>query len=91
MKRQEVLVAFDTPSDGRRRKLTRLLSRYGVRVQRSVFHLQGTATDLHRLWFSVERVTVAEEDSLLMVQVGQGLWRQTGSVPAVEVPLTRIF
>ena len=86
-----MLAAFDTPSDSRRRQLTRLLSGYGVRVQRSVFRLQGTEVEVQRLWSALERVTVPDEDLLLMVRVGAGSWRQAGLLNSLEVPLTRVF
>jgi len=81
------MVAFDTPSDRRRRKLTRLLSRYGVRVQRSVFRLSLTEPELERLWTALERVCLPEEDLLLLSQVAAGSWRSFGSGQELDVPL----
>lgn len=90
MKRQEVLAAFDTPNSGRRQRLPRLLSRYGLRVQRSVFRPQATSTEVERLWTALERVIVPEEDLLLVVQVKPGSWRLAGTGQVVEVPLTLV-
>lgn len=84
MPRREVLVAFDTPSDRRRRLLTRLLSRHGVRVQRSVFRLLVSEPELERLWAALERVCLPEEDLLLLGQITPGSWRQFGPSPPLE-------
>lgn len=84
MPRREVLVAFDTPSDRRRRLFTRLLSRYGVRVQRSVFRLLISGPELERLWVALERVCLPKEDLLLLGQITPGSWRQCGLGPLLE-------
>ncbi|GGL77852.1 hypothetical protein GCM10010840_14660 [Deinococcus aerolatus] len=89
--RQDILVAFDTPSDGRRRRFTRLLSRYGVRVQRSVFRLSGSAREVQRLREALERVADHGEDLLLMTVVASGTWWQVGGVQVLEVPLVVSF
>lgn len=86
-----MLAAFDTPSDSRRQQLTRLLSRYGVRIQRSVFRLQDTEAEMQRLWSALERVVVPDEDLLFLVRVSRGSWRQAGSLNSLDVPLTWSF
>lgn len=89
--RREVLAAFDTPCDRRRRKFTRLLLRYGVRVQRSVFLLRASAAELRRLWGVLERMSEPLEDRVLLVGVQSGAWWQVGDAPVLEVPLVASF
>ncbi|WP_174369246.1 CRISPR-associated endonuclease Cas2 [Deinococcus sp. JMULE3] len=89
--RREVLAAFDTPCDRRRRKFTRLLMRYGVRVQRSVFLLNASGLELGRLWAALERVSEPLEDRLLLAAVQPGAWWQVGDAPVLEVPLVASF
>lgn len=89
--RREVVVAFDTPSDRRRRRFTRLVSRYGVRVQRSVFLLSGSAAELRGVWAELERVMDPAVDLLLMTAVVPGAWWQAGAVRALDVPLVAAF
>ena len=83
----DVVIAFDTPSDRRRRKFTALLNRSGRRVQKSVFRLQGTPRQLALLWEGLQRICLPEEDAVFMCQVRTGSWQQFGE-PAVSEPDT---
>jgi len=71
------VIAYDTPSDKRRRKLAKVLEGYGARLQRSVFecHLQthqvqrlrqilsriATPRDSIRLWSVPPRFATTEQ------------------------------
>jgi len=58
------VIAYDTPSNRRRRKFAQLLEGYGLRVQWSVFECELRAEQLQRLRLRLERLIVAAEDSV---------------------------
>ena len=60
------LIAYDTPSNRRRRKLARLLEGHGTRVQKSVFEAWLTETELAWLVRKIERLIDEEEDQLFV-------------------------
>lgn len=64
MRLQVWVIAYDTPSSRRRRKLAKLLEGYGMRVQWSVFECQLRQEQLEQLRRRLERLIVAEEDSI---------------------------
>jgi CRISPR-associated protein Cas2 len=63
------VIAYDTPSDRRRRKLAKLLEGYGLRVQWSVFECELRGDQLQRLRQRLERLIVAEQDSVCFWRV----------------------
>lgn len=87
MQRTDYLVSFDTPSDRRRRKLTRLLMPYGVRVQKSVFRISLTRQEFGGLWLRLQAVCLPEEDALLASEIRPNGWHSFGPTPQMEVPL----
>lgn len=58
------VIAYDTPSDRRRRKFAKLLEGYGVRVQWSVFECELRGQQLQQLRRRLERLIVKEQDSV---------------------------
>lgn len=58
------VVAYDTPSNRRRRKFSQLLEGYGLRVQWSVFECELRSEQLQRLRLRLERLIVPLEDSV---------------------------
>ena len=58
------VIAHDTPSDRRRRKFAKLLKGYGLRVQWSVFECELRGDQLQQLRQRLERLIVAEQDSV---------------------------
>ena len=58
------IVAYDTPSDRRRRKLARLLEGYGTRVQWSVFECRLREDEVKVLVGRLSRLIHAGEDSV---------------------------
>ena len=58
------VIAYDTPSDRRRRKFAKLLKGYGLRVQWSVFECELRGDQLQQLRQRLERLIVAEQDSV---------------------------
>ena len=65
------VIAYDTPSNRRRRKLAKLLEGHGVRVQWSVFECELRGDQLQRLRQRLERLIVAEQDSVRFWPVPQ--------------------
>ncbi len=61
---QAWVIAYDTPSNQRRRKFARLLEGYGVRVQWSVFECRLRQEQIQLLRQRLERLIVASEDSV---------------------------
>lgn len=57
------VIAYDSPSNKRRRKLAKLLEGYGVRLQWSVFECRLRPDQLRRLRQGLERI-VEPADSL---------------------------
>lgn len=69
MKRQDVLVAYDVrteTADGRRRlrKVAKICSNYGQRVQLSVFECSVTGAQREQLEYELTRIINSEQDSL---------------------------
>jgi len=64
MRQQAWVIAYDTPSNRRRRKLAKLLEGYGLRVQWSVFECQLRDEQLQQLRRRLERLIVPAEDSV---------------------------
>ncbi|TGH26265.1 MAG: CRISPR-associated endonuclease Cas2, partial [Aphanocapsa feldmannii 277cI] len=58
------VIAYDTPSNRRRRKLAELLLGYGQRVQWSVFECRLRRSELQRLSSRLQRLIHEQEDSL---------------------------
>jgi CRISPR-associated protein Cas2 len=58
------VTAYDTPSDRRRRKLTKLLGVYCLRVQWSVFECEMRGDQMQQLQERLERLIVADQDSV---------------------------
>jgi CRISPR-associated protein Cas2 len=58
------VIAYDTPSDRRRRRLANLLTGYGVRVQWSVFECELRHDQLEQLRRRLTRLVVEAEDSV---------------------------
>jgi CRISPR-associated protein Cas2 len=61
---QTWVIAYDTPSNSRRRKLAKLLEGYGLRVQWSVFECHLRREQLQQLRQRLERLIVPEDDSV---------------------------
>lgn len=61
---QAWVIAYDTPSNRRRRKLAKLLEGYGVRVQWSVFECRLRRQQIQQLQQRLERLIVSTEDSV---------------------------
>jgi len=62
--RQTWVIAYDTPSNSRRRKLAKLLEGYGLRVQWSVFECNLRREQLQQLRQRLERLIVPSDDSV---------------------------
>jgi CRISPR-associated protein Cas2 len=62
--RSLVVIAYDTPSNKRRRRLVRLALDMSDRVQKSVFEGNLTEVQRHLLWNRLVAAANQEEDSL---------------------------
>jgi CRISPR-associated protein Cas2 len=71
------VIAYDSPSDKRRRKLAKLLEGYGLRVQWSVFECELRDYQLRRLRLRLERLIECEQDSVRFWPVPQRNGSQT--------------
>ena len=69
------MIAYDTPSERRRRKFAKFLKGYGLRVQWSVFECELRGDQKQQLQERLKRLIVAEQDSVRF-------WR----VPAQDCP-----
>lgn len=58
------VIAYDTPSDRRRRRFAKLLEGYGVRVQWSVFECELRAQQLQELKRRLEKLIAQDQDSV---------------------------
>lgn len=84
-----VIIAYDTPSDRRRRKLARLLDDYGVRVQKSVFEAWLDGTQLRWLVRHLEDLVDPQEDRVYIITACatcRGDVVRMGDHPSGEVP-----
>ncbi|RMH24127.1 MAG: CRISPR-associated endonuclease Cas2 [Planctomycetota bacterium] len=64
---RQVVVAYDTPSDRRRRRFARLVDDYGARVQRSVFEAWLNRTQLDSLAKDLDALVNPREDSVYII------------------------
>ena len=62
-----VIIAYDTPSDRRRRKMAKLLDDFGSRAQMSVFEAMLTATQMAWLCRRMEGLIEPAEDKVYIV------------------------
>ena len=67
---RRVLVAYDVPSDRRRTRVAKTLLKYGDRIQYSVFVVDAAPAKLLRMRGELEGVIKADEDSVLLCDVG---------------------
>lgn len=65
--RRLVIIAYDTPSDRRRRHMARLLDAHGERVQKSVFEAHLTATQMAWMTRRLEALIDPAEDKVHVV------------------------
>ncbi len=84
------VVAYDVPDDRRRARIAKKLGSYGDRVQYSVFIVDVRPARLVRLRGELERLMRAEEDSVLICEVGPviGVERGRFEILGRERPLT---
>lgn len=61
-----VMIAYDTPSNRRRRKLARAITAYAPRIQQSVYQGDLTAIELRLMLKTIECLAEAEEDRLVV-------------------------
>jgi CRISPR-associated protein Cas2 len=80
------VIAYDTPSQRRRRKFAQLLEGYGLRVQWSVFECELRSEQLQHLRQRLERLIVKEKDS---VRIRPVLERSSHQVVQLGRPVAR--
>jgi len=67
---RRILVAYDVTDDSRRTRLAKILSRYGDRVQHSVFVVDATPGKLVRMRVQIRKTVDHSCDSLLFCDLG---------------------
>ena len=67
---RRILVAYDITDDGRQTRLAKILSKYGDRVQYSVFIVDATPGQLIRMRVQLAKVLDHSSDSLLYCDLG---------------------
>ncbi|MFO0827625.1 MAG: CRISPR-associated endonuclease Cas2 [Phycisphaerales bacterium] len=65
--RYVTVIAYDTPSNRRRRKLARLADDFGDRVQKSVFEAHLTDEQRQRLVAALHRLVHPSEDAVFVM------------------------
>ena len=58
------VIAYDTPSDSRRRKFAKMLKGYDWRVQLSVFECEFCGDQMQQLRQRLERLLMVDQDSV---------------------------
>lgn len=67
---RRVLAAYDVPSDRRRNRVAKKLLTYGDRIQYSVFVVDASPAKLLRMRGELDGIIDAEEDSVLLCDMG---------------------
>lgn len=67
---RRTLVAYDVTDDGRRSKLAKILSKYGDRIQYSVFIVDAAPGKLIQMRRQLSRALNHREDSILFCDLG---------------------
>ena len=81
------LVAYDISEDRTRRRAVTLLSRRGVRIQRSVFEILAHPSSLRRLLATLERL-LGPEDSVVAYRLNAD--REWVGVLLPDLPQERV-
>ena len=83
------IICYDTPSNKRRRKFSKYVVNYLIRVQESVFEGYLKKVKFNRLIKSLEKVVNEEEDSLRVYIMTESVKQKTiifGQPSLVEMP-----
>jgi len=81
-----IVVAYDTPSNRRRRKLAKKLEDYGERRQKSVFECWLTSAQFRRLWVAMKEIIDEEEDSIRCYHLCVRCCEQVETMGTAEPP-----
>lgn len=71
---QNWLVIYDIRSPGRLRRTAKLMERYGVRVQKSVFETICDSTDIEKMRNEAKNI-LEDVDSLIIINLCPKCWR----------------
>lgn len=74
MRRDDVrrtIICYDISEDSRRNRLAKTLSKYGDRLQYSVFVVDISPAKLLRLKDEVEKIIASDQDSVLYCDLGR--------------------
>jgi len=87
-------ISYDISDDGRRNSASRILERYGTRVQRSVFECNLTPDQLDKLMNELEPAIDTDEDSLrcyMLCNACAGKVKRLGGLPVTtDAPHLRL-
>ena len=67
-----MLIAYDTPSDTRRRQLVKVLDDFGCRIQYSVFQAWMNDEQLTVMERRIAQIVCSAEDSIFIVPLNKG-------------------
>lgn len=68
---RRTIIAYDIPHDRRRTRLSKVLSKYGDRIQYSVFVVDCSPARMLRLRDEVAELVKKDEDSVLFCDLGR--------------------
>ena len=63
------IIAYDTPSDKRRRKMAKRIEGYGTRVQKSVFETHLSRIKMDELMDKLKEIIDEEKDNLRVYEI----------------------
>ena len=69
------LILYDIRNNKRLRRIAKLMERYGVRVQKSVFEIMCSEKTLEKIRYKSKAI-LEEEDSLIIIRLCAKCWQK---------------
>ena len=70
------LIIYDIRDEHRLPKVAKVLSEYGVRVQKSVFELEGNDKSIKRIRYRVKKAIKEDEDFIVYFNICESDWQK---------------
>jgi CRISPR-associated protein Cas2 len=70
------LIIYDIRDKRRLPKVAKVLSEYGVRVQKSVFELEGNDKSIKRIRYRVKKIIKEDEDFIVYFNICEPDWQK---------------
>ena len=80
-----VVIAYDTPSNRRRRKMARIADDFGCRIQKSIFQGWLNRDMRHNLIKKLEQIVDKKEDSIFIIPVCARCRQQLVALGTVQI------